>query len=117
MNLSPRWVHLLVSLGHDCVHWSSVGDKTAPDHQIADWALRHDRIVITKDLDFGHLLAGGGSGPSVIQLRVADQLENQIIERVDEVMRRHSNALRDGALVVLDRERERVRRLPLQRPG
>ena len=35
-----------------------------------DWALRHDYIVFTHDLDFGTMLAlSHATGPSVLQVR------------------------------------------------
>lgn len=39
MNLSPDWVGYLQSHGWESVHWSMVGDPTAPDRAIMDWAI------------------------------------------------------------------------------
>jgi predicted nuclease of predicted toxin-antitoxin system len=31
MNLSPQWIAVLGSAGHECVHWSEVGSADALD--------------------------------------------------------------------------------------
>ncbi len=71
-NLSPRVAVALRSIEHEAVH---VGDLTASDKAILDWADEHDHAVTPADCDFAMMLAvGGASGPSVVQLRgVADQ--------------------------------------------
>ncbi|MCH7721543.1 MAG: DUF5615 family PIN-like protein, partial [Planctomycetes bacterium] len=38
MNLSPRWVPFLRNNGIQSEHWSDVGDPTAPDSVILEWA-------------------------------------------------------------------------------
>ena len=57
MNLSPEWVPVLKRHGWSAVHWSTIGDPRESDRVIMDWALRHDYIVFTHDLDFGTMLA------------------------------------------------------------
>ena len=79
-----------------------------------DWARLNNHIVLTHDLDFGRLLAlTKARGPSVIQLRCNDPLPNVIGQMVVEVLRDHEQALKDGAIAVLDVARSRVRFLPL----
>ena len=73
MNLSPDWVPLLEQAGFEVLHWSSVGNHTAPDREIMQWARDNRSIVFTHDLDFGILLAHTqANGPSVIQVRAQD---------------------------------------------
>ena len=70
VNLPPKWVKLFIAEGWEAVHWSDVGAIDAQDQVILKWAKNNDFIVFTHDLDFGALLATGGSeGPSVIQVR------------------------------------------------
>jgi predicted nuclease of predicted toxin-antitoxin system len=52
MNLSPRWCFVLSAEGWDSVHWSNVGNPSAPDHEVMQWALADGRVVLTHDLDF-----------------------------------------------------------------
>jgi predicted nuclease of predicted toxin-antitoxin system len=70
MNLSPQWIEFLAERGFESVHWSTIGDVTASDSRIMDYAAEHQWIVFTHDLDFGALLARRKTrGPSVIQIR------------------------------------------------
>ena len=42
MNLSPRWIAMLVDAGVDAMHWSAIGAKTAPDSEIMAYAKLND---------------------------------------------------------------------------
>jgi predicted nuclease of predicted toxin-antitoxin system len=78
------------------------------------WARLRGYIVFTNDLDFGHLLAlTHASGPSVIQVRSKDLLPDGIGPVVLRALRENQEALRTGALVVIDPEDFRVRILPI----
>ena len=75
MNLSPSWVPVLERHGWSAVHWADVGDPRAGDRVIMDWAVDHEHIVFTHDLDFGTMLALSHEGnPSVLQIRGQDVL-------------------------------------------
>ena len=68
MNLSPRWADALRDAGVESAHWSQLGDPSAPDADIAAFALTEGWLVLTRDLDFGKaLILGRSSLPSVIQ--------------------------------------------------
>ncbi len=116
MNLSPEWIPLLRSHGHDAMHWAEVGDVRAPDAEIMAWARSSGAVVITHDLDFGILLAlTSATGPSVIQVRVHDTLPFAIGGLVLAVLEDHSEALGNGALVTVDPRGARIRVLPIAR--
>ena len=67
MKLSPDWVPLLVDHGWSAVHWSDLGDPGASDRAIMEWAVTHEYVVFTHDLDFGTMLAlSHAAGPSVL---------------------------------------------------
>ncbi len=56
--------------GFEAVHWSTIGAATALDVEILRWANEHGFVLITNDLDFSSILAGGGEAtPSVVQIR------------------------------------------------
>jgi predicted nuclease of predicted toxin-antitoxin system len=72
MNLSPRLADLLVNAGHQAIYWGTIGRPDAEDSEILDWAKNNDHVLLTKDLDFGTILATRGlKSPSVIQFRPA----------------------------------------------
>lgn len=114
MNLSPAWVPLLKNCGWETVHWSTIGDPRATDRTLMDWALQHNYIVFTHDLDFGTALAlTHAHGPSVLQVRGEDILPEHIGPMVIAAFRQHKSELESGALVVINELKSRVRILPI----
>ena len=114
MNLSPEWVQVLRKHGWQAVHWSSVGDPQDSDEEIMDWAVTHQHVVFTHDLDFGTMLAlSHQTGPSVLQIRTQDTLPDYLEGLVIAALVQHEADLSAGALVVVDESRSRVRVLPI----
>ena len=114
MNLSPLWVQFFVAHGIEAVHWSGVGNASAPDSEILDYAASRRFTLFTHDLDFGLLLAAGKSPrPSVIQVRTQDVLPpaiGAVVLRAIEACRHQLDA---GAIVTVDIAQSRIRLLPL----
>ena len=114
-NLSPLLAEELRAAGHDVVHTGDIDLSTAGDDVILQRALDEDRIVLSADTDFGFLLAETGAGhPSVVLLRLrtprpAARLAAVLLTNLDGV----AEDLAAGAIVVLEDERVRVRRLPV----
>jgi predicted nuclease of predicted toxin-antitoxin system len=114
MNLSPRWVGVLVDAGIEAAHWSTLGASIAPDSEIMVYASVHDYVVITHDLDFGAILAAThGEKPSVVQIRADDVGPNVIGKQVIMALRQMVSELEEGALLTVDPNRTRLRVLPL----
>ena len=115
MNLSTEWIPLLKAPGHEVVHWSEVGDPRAPDTELMTWASSRGYAVFTHDLDFGTMLAlSGADGPSVLQVRCLNVLPEAIGSLVLNLLGSYSDELEQGALIVADERRQRVRILPLE---
>ena len=115
MNLSPDWVAVLTEAGWETVHWSTVGNPRAEDHEVMAWARTQGCVVFTHDLDFGTLLAlTNADGPSVIQVRTQDVTPPAIGSLVINTLRQFEKELEQGALIVIDEARTRVRVLPLR---
>ena len=114
MNLSVEWVPLLTQAGWQTVHWINIGDPHADDVTIMDWARANGHAVFTHDLDFTTLLAlSHANGPSVLQVRGRNVLPEHLGPAVVAAIRQHEAELEQGALVVVDVARSRVRILPL----
>jgi predicted nuclease of predicted toxin-antitoxin system len=114
MNLSPQWCAVLAAEGWDAVHWSQVGEVSADDRTILEWARNNGRIVLTHDLDFGAILAATETdAPSVVQIRVQDVLPASLGSRMVSLLRTYESNLTAGALIVVEAGRQRVRILPL----
>lgn len=115
MNLSPEWVATLTREGWQAVHWSTVGDPHASDVQIMAWARAHEHLVFTHDLDFGAALAlTHATGPSVLQIRGPQVLPEQIAPYILAALRQNESALKSGALAVVEKNRSRIRLLPIK---
>ncbi len=116
MNLSPEWVSTLNDAGWEAVHWSLIGDPRAPDTEIMAWALDHEHVVFTHDLDFGVTLAlTHVAGPSVIQIRGQQVLPESIGPLIVATLRRYEEQLKAGALAVVEKNRCRIRVLPINK--
>jgi len=115
-NLSRRVAAALRAAGHDVLHTSEVELSTASDAAIADRAVAEERVVVSADTDFGALLAANGAErPSVLLFRLrsprrGEAIAGIIVANLDEV----AADLDAGAIVVLEDERVRIRRLPLR---
>ncbi|ODS94158.1 MAG: hypothetical protein ABS56_18190 [Lautropia sp. SCN 69-89] len=116
MNLSPRWVGLLVGASIEAVHWSTVGPADAPDSRIMAFAKANGYVVLTHDLDFSAILAAThGNKPSVAQIRSEDIDPDVIGKPVIAALQQLSAELDDGALITIEPSRTRLRVLPLRR--
>lgn len=116
MNLSPDWTAVLTAENIEAVHWSSVGKPSAPDEEIMRYARENGYAVFTHDLDFGAMLAlTRAESPSVLQIRAQDVLPKSIGQTVITILHKYQNELEQGALIVFDKSRERIRILPLEK--
>jgi len=116
MNLSPAWVDALSAAGHEVVHWSTVGRADATDATILRWALGHDHVVFTHDLDFGAILAAtNADSPSVVQIRTQDITPKAWAATLSAVLAKEGERLAEGALLSLDEHGPRLRVLPIRR--
>lgn len=113
MNLGLAWVGHLKAAGHEAVHWSMVGAPDDSDDKIMQWARDNDHVVLRADLDFGTMLVRSGqSRPSVVQLRTEKEtLVRRVGATVVAVITDTEADLSLGALVTIETERYRVRRL------
>jgi len=118
MNLSPSWCAVLIASGHDARHWKDIGKPAAPDSLLFGWAREHGYVVFTNDLDFGAILAATqAQAPSVVQLRGPDVTPQTAGHFLVSVLSYYATELANGALVVVDEERSRVRLLPIRPAG
>ena len=112
--LSPQVARLLLEAGHDAAHAAELDLLGHTDDEVMSVARNHQRVVLSADTDFGELLArSGDSMPSVILLRrqshnATDQVGVVLAALIDV-----SSDLEAGAIVVVEDNRIRVRRLPI----
>ncbi len=116
MGISARTIATLREQGYDAIHAREVGLARASDATILDRARTEDRVVLTVDLDFGQLLAASRQAtPSVVIFRVSDQTPGSITPRLLRVIAERSNNLDNGAIILVEDRRYRVRPLPIKK--
>lgn len=117
-NLSPRVALLLRAGGLDAEHVRDHGLQAEPDEVILEFAREHALVLVSEDTDFGELLARQrAAAPSFLLLRTngpmpPDEHAALLLRNIPQVVA----DLEAGAVVVLGRDRIRVRQLPLLPP-
>ena len=116
MGVALRVVDWLREAGHDARHLRDEALHRLPDGEVFAKADAEDRILLTFDLDFGEILALSGSrSVSVVLFRLRNTRTPHVIDRLARVLETSGQALEEGAVVVVEDTRHRVRRLPLGR--
>lgn len=100
--------------GHDATHVVDAGLLGAPDPEVMKLAVAERRVLVSADTDFGELLAkSGSSAPSVILFRGQSHEVAHLSRLLIAVLPEVEDDLVQGAVVVVARDRLRVRRLPI----
>ena len=117
MGVDLRIVDWLRTQGHDAVHLSEQGLHRLSDADIFAKAIAEKRIILTFDLDFGEILALAGSAVvSVILFRLNNTRTPFVQQRLATVLTSDEVALMQGAIVVVEDGRHRIRDLPIIPP-
>jgi predicted nuclease of predicted toxin-antitoxin system len=117
-NLSHRVAQLLRDAGIDATHVRDNDLQHATDSVILEFARQHAFVLVSEDTDFGELLARQCTvAPSFVLLRTYEPLtpDEQAAVLLANLPRLHDD-LAQGAIVVIERSRLRVRCLPVLPP-
>jgi predicted nuclease of predicted toxin-antitoxin system len=115
MNLSPQLQIMLEEAGFEALHWSRVGNWSAPDTEILHWARQNGFIILTHDLDFGTLLFfEKASSPSVLQIRAKNIDPERLKEILVVTLNKYAEMLEHGALITLYADKSKVVVLPIR---
>ena len=115
MGISYQVANWLNSLEHDAIHLSIEGLHTMDDFLIVEKAIEENRIILTADMDFGHILAFNKSHyVSIIQFRIADLSPAIIISKLNIVFDKFSRQLDTHHVIITVQENKvRLKELPL----
>lgn len=113
MGVSTGVVEWLRNQGHDAKHLRDEGLHRMPNGEILTKAIHENRIIITFDLDFGEIVAlAKGKRASIILFRLHNTRTSHLLDRLSAVLKDSAKALEEGAVVVVEESRHRVRYLP-----
>ncbi len=98
---------MLTEGGHDVLSVLDVNQR-ATDEEIMALAMEERRILITEDKDFGELVFVRRL-PHPCVVRLVDMPVTEKVRAMRELIESHTNAMREGALIVVTRNRVRIR--------
>ena len=95
-------------------HVRALGLAGCTDDEVMARALAQERVLVTTDTDVGTILAlTGAAGPSVLLLRAVGDSTPARIAALLTVLARVDHELSQGAVVVVEEDRYRIRHLPI----
>jgi len=106
---------LLTDLGHDVLSAFEV-DPRASDDTLLALAIQEERVLVTEDKDFGELVFVHRL-PHPCIIRFVDMRVAEKVVAMRELLERHADALRAGAIIVVTRGRVRIRLAALDNGG
>lgn len=98
--------------GHDVGTAAELGLAQAIDETLLRVAQETDRILITRDRDFGTLVFVQGLRGGVLYLRLLPSTINAVHRELDRVLRKYSEEELKRAFVVVEPHGHRIRHVP-----
>lgn len=100
----------LVGLGHDVVLASEAGMSEADDEDLLKTAQEEERIFVTRDRDFGHLVFVKGLGAGVLYLRILPSNKDAVHAELGRVLQMYAENELRKAFVVIEPAAHRFRK-------
>lgn len=100
----------LLDTGHDVVLVAEIGRSQASDEEILRIAQAENRILITRDRDYGNLVFVRGLGGGVIYLRILPTTINAVHSELARIMKIYSEIELAGAFIVVEPDGYRFRK-------
>lgn len=102
-------VTLLLDNGHDVVTAAKLGLSRASDADLLHAAVADQRILVTRDRDYGALVYIAGAPGGVIYLRMAPSTQNVVHDELLRVLGKYEEKELLAAFVVIEPARHRFR--------
>lgn len=100
----------LIDGGHDVILVSQINLAQASDEEILIVAQSENRILVTRDRDYGNLVFVRRLGTGVIYLRVLPKTVNAVHKQLAGVIQTYSQGELKGAFVVVEADGHRFRK-------
>lgn len=114
-NVPVQVADALRQAGHHAEHTRERGLSRADDETLLALARAEESTIVTFDSDFARFLAlSGDDAPSVLHIRLEPEHMGELGERVSAAVDKTATDLKEGAVVVLEPQRTRWRRLPIR---
>jgi predicted nuclease of predicted toxin-antitoxin system len=107
------WAYTLRTLrewGHDVTSAADAGLVRAPDVELLKEAHQRERILVTRDRDFGRLVFAGGETAGVVLLRITPSTQDAVHDELALVLEEHTHSELQRAFVVIEPNQYRIRR-------
>ncbi len=104
-------IRFLKDLGHNVITAYDEGLSKTDDTTLLMNAREKNRILITRDRDFGELVFVEKLGTGVIYLRMLPSTQNAVHEELDKILKTYSENELKSAFVVIGPGRHRFRRI------
>ena len=102
--------NFLIDAGHDLILVSEINLAQASDEEILIVAQSENRILITRDRDYGNLVFVRRLGTGVIYLRVLPKTVNAVHNQLAGVIQTYSEGELKRAFVVVEPDGHRFRK-------
>ena len=105
---ASRTLHkALIDLGHDVLS-ARDGYGNASDEALLALAYNEERVLVTEDKDFGELVFLRRL-PHTCIVRLVELSVAETADAMRDLIERHGDAMREGAIIVVTRNRLRIR--------
>jgi predicted nuclease of predicted toxin-antitoxin system len=101
----------LVGLGHDAVRVGDIGMWRAADEDLLKLAAEQDRILVTRDRDYGGLVFVKSLGAGVLYLRMLPSTQDAVHAELERVLTLYSQTELKNAFVVVEPGGHRIRKM------
>ncbi len=101
----------LRGLGHDVVFVSQIGLSQASDEQLLQVAGKENRILVTRDRDYGNLVFVKRIRVGVLYLRMPPAMQAAVHDELEIVLKSYTEEDLRRMFAVVEPGRHRIRRL------
>ena len=102
-------MRFLIALGHDVVPVASIGRSQATDDELLRFAHQDNRILVTRDRDFGGLVFVSGAPGGVLYLRIQPAIMAAVHGELERVLTLYPERDLLRSFVVIEPSRHRIR--------